>query len=308
MYHFIVNPASRSGKGQKLWDKTIEPALKKRGIKYKVHFSKKPGDLTRLAKELTSDSTAKEPAHIVVVGGDGTVNETLQGMGANTGTTISYIPTGSSNDLARDLGFSKNPEEILDHLLDHAKYQYMDAGMLSSSNGNHLFAVSCGIGFDAAVCQEANLSKVKKVFNKIGLGKLTYLGIAIKQLFAAKAISCDLYLDDKEPIHLKKFLFIAMMNHRYEGGGFQFCPAAKSDDGILDICVVGSLPKLLILLALPTAFFGKHYMFPRIDGYQAKKVHIVTSDPLWIHTDGEVIEKNSEITVSCIPDKIILRY
>ena len=308
MYHFIVNPASRSGKGQKLWDKTIEPALKRRGVEYKVHFSKKPGDLTRIARELTCGNTANDVSHIVVVGGDGTVNETLQGLTEHTDATISYIPTGSSNDLARDLGFSKNSEEILDHLLDHAELQRMDAGMLSSSNGNRMFAVSCGIGFDAAVCQEANLSKVKKVFNKIGLGKLTYLGIAIKQLFAAKAISCDIYLDDKKPIHLKKFLFIAMMNHRYEGGGFKFCPDAKSGDGLLDLCVVGSLPKLLILFALPTAFFGKHYIFPRIDGYKAKSVRIVTSAPLWIHTDGEVIEKNSEITVSCKPGKINLRY
>lgn len=308
MYHFIVNPASRSGKGQKLWDKTIEPALKRRGVKYKVYFSKKPGDLTRIANELTTGKTAEEVSHIVVVGGDGTVNETLQGMAESSNATIGYIPTGSSNDLARDLGFSKNPEEILDHLLDHAQLQHMDAGVLSSSNGTRLFAVSCGIGYDAAVCQEANLSKIKKVFNKIGLGKLTYLGIALKQLFATKAISCDIYLDDKEPIHLKKFLFIAMMNHRYEGGGFKFCPDAKSGDGLLDLCVVGNLPKLLILFALPTAFFGKHYIFPKIDAYKASTVRIVTSTPLWVHTDGEVIEKNSEITVSCAPGRINLRY
>ncbi len=307
MYHFIVNPASRSGKGQKLWDKTIEPALKKRGVDYKVHFSKKPGDLTRIARELTPASD-ESSTHIVVVGGDGTINETLQGMAQTQNTTISYIPTGSSNDLARDLGFSKKSEEVLDHLLDHATLEHMDAGMLSSSNGSRMFAVSCGIGFDAAVCQEANLSKVKKVFNKIGLGKLTYLGIAIKQLFAAKAVSCDIYLDNKEPIHLKKFLFIAVMNHRYEGGGFQFCPDAESGDGLLDLCVVGDLPKLLILFALPTAFFGKHYMFPRINSYKATSVRIQTSAPLWVHTDGEVIEKNSDITVSCAPGKINLRY
>lgn len=308
MYHFIVNPASRSGKGQKLWDKTIEPTLKKRGVKYKVHFSKKPGDLTRIAGELTSGETAKEVSHIVVVGGDGTVNETLQGIAESSTATIGYIPTGSSNDLARDLGFSKNPLEILDHLLDHAQTEHMDAGVLASSNGNRMFAVSCGIGYDAAVCQEANISKVKKVFNKIGLGKLTYLGIALKQLFTTKAVSCDIYLDDNKPIHLNKFLCIAIMNHRYEGGGFKFCPDAKSGDGLLDLCVIGNLPKLLILFALPTAFFGKHYIFPHIDAYKAASVRIVTSAPLWVHTDGEVVEKNSEITVSCLPGRIHLHY
>ena len=154
----------------------------------------------------------------------------------------------------------------------------------------------------------ANLSKVKKVFNKIGLGKLTYLGIALKQLFAAKKVSCDIYLDDKKPIHLKKIFFVATMNHCYEGGGFRFCPDAKSGDGLLDLCVVGNIPKLLILCALPTAFFGKHYIFPGIDGYKASKVRIVTSEPLWVHTDGEVIERNNDITIACAPGHIRLRY
>lgn len=313
MYHFIVNPASRSGKGKKLWTQTLEPALKRRDISYKVHFSAKPGDLTRIAMELSQNADSPN-THIVVVGGDGTVNETLQGIFSDTNTnagsnvTISYIPTGSSNDLARDLGFSKKPLEILNHMLEGSQPENMDAGVLSSSNGSRMFAVSCGIGFDAAVCQEANLSKVKKFFNKIGLGKLTYLGIALKQLFAAKAVSCDIYLDDKEPIHLKKFLFIAVMNHRYEGGGFKFCPDAKSGDGLLDLCVVGNLPKLLILFALPTAFFGKHYIFPRIDSYKAARVRIKTSAPLWVHTDGEVIEQNTDITIACAPGQIRLRY
>lgn len=305
MYHFIINPASRSGKGQKIWNNTIKPTLIRLGVEYQVHFSKKPGDLARIAEELTDARVS----HIVVVGGDGTVNETLQGIAENSGATLSYIPTGSSNDLARDLGFSKKTEEILDHLLFHPTDLSMDAGMLTSSNGVRKFAVSCGIGFDAAVCQEVNHSKIKKVFNKIGLGKLTYLGIALKQMLMAKSVSCDIYLDDREkPVHLKKFLFVAMMNHRYEGGGFQMCPNASADDGFLDLCVIGNLPKLFILFALPTAFWGKHYIFPHVDTYRASKVHIVTSAPLWVHTDGEVIERNQEITISCLPGSIRLRY
>ncbi len=307
MYYFIVNPASRSGKGQILWDKTIQPALKKRNVEYEVYFSKKPGDLTRLAREIGSKITDKN-SHLVIVGGDGTVNETLQGLADLPGVSLSYIPTGSSNDFARDLGFSKKPEQILNHLLDHAEIKKMDVGVLNSAHGTRMFAVSCGIGYDAAVCQEANLSKVKKAFNKIGLGKLTYLGIAIKQLFATKLEACDIYLDDKAPIHIKKLYFVAVMNHRYEGGGFKFCPDANAQDGILDLCVIRNLPKLLVLLALPTGFFGKHYIFPGVDSYKASCIRIVTQKALWVHTDGEIIEKSSDITVTCAPDKINFRY
>lgn len=308
MYHFIVNPASRSGHGGRLWKETIEPALKQRNVKYDVHFSKRPGDLVRVAEEVTQNTASGKPTHIVILGGDGTVNETLQGIAENSNTTISYIPTGSSNDLARNMGFSKKPLEVLDHLLDHAEIADMDAGVLTTPTCSRMFAVSCGIGFDAAVCHEAMKSTIKDTFNKLGLGKLTYLGIALKQLFTAKPVSCDIYLDDKEPIHVKKILFVSVMNHRYEGGGFKFCPDAVSGDGLLDLCVIGSLPKLFILFALPTAFFGKHTIFPGINTYRAASVHIRTSKPLWLHADGEVWEQTDEISVACAPSKIKFRF
>lgn len=310
MYFFIVNPASRSGRGARLWQDTIEPALKKRHIEYEVHFSKKAGDLTRITEKIIQNKShgQKEPVRIVVLGGDGTVNETLQGIPENANATLSYIPTGSSNDLARDLRLSKNPLEVLDHLLEHPETRRMDTGLLSTSSGNRMFAVSCGIGFDAAVCQGTLHSRLKEKLNRLGLGKLTYLGIALKQLFAAKPVSCDILLEGRDPILIKKILFIAVMNHRYEGGGFQFCPKAVSDDGLLDLCVVRNLPRLLILFALPTAFWGKHYIFPGIDSYQTSSVQIRTSSPLWVHADGEVLERSDSIAVSCCPGRIRFRF
>ncbi|MDE5932012.1 MAG: diacylglycerol kinase family lipid kinase, partial [Lachnospiraceae bacterium] len=116
-------------------------------------------------------------------------------------------------------------------------------------------------------------------------------------------VSFDLYLDDKDPIHLDRFLFSAFMIHRYEGGGFKFCPNADAGDGLLDVCLVGHLPKLVILLALPTAFFGKHYLFPQIFHYRASRIVIKTSVPLWVHTDGEVYYKSDHICLSCEKQK-----
>ena len=142
--------------------------------------------------------------------------------------------------------------------------------------------------------------------NRLKLGKLTYLGIALKQLIAAKPISCELSLDGGAPIYVNRFLFIASMIRRYEGGGFKFCPDADAEDGLLDLCFVGNLPKLLILIALPTAFFGKHYLFPHITHYRASRVEIKTSAPLWVHTDGVVHLKSDHIYLSCEKQKLRL--
>lgn len=318
MYHIIVNPASRSGRGLKYWN-IIEPILKEKCIDFQVYFSKAIGHTTTLVQEITSAAKqSSNQIHLIILGGDGTVNEALQGIECFENVSFSYIPTGSSNDLARDLKIPRDPLAALDEILNMAHVRVLDIGRLHYERayqngenvivGDRYFSVSSGIGFDAAVCEEALSSKIKDVLNKCGLGKLTYLGIAVKQLLTAKYISGTLFLDDLPPLPLDRLFFIATMIHQYEGGGFCFCPSADDSDGYLDLCVVTRLPKLKMLFVLPTAFKGKHYRFNGIDSYRAKKVTIQTSAPLWVHTDGEVKVKADLIHLNCIPDKLKFIY
>lgn len=311
-YHIIVNPASRSGRGGRIWTENIKPALINESVPYRAYFSKKAGEVTLLAEKIVSEHFSKNavevPCRLIVLGGDGTVNEVLQGIKPAQNVIIGYIPTGSSNDLARDLGIPKDPLKALSRILDAEtkpeRILAMDRGLVRTDGECRSFVGSSGIGFDAAVCEEVMHSKLKVVLNKLKLGKLTYLGIALKQLFAAKSVSCTLYLDDKEPIYIKKIFFIASMTHRFEGGGFKFCPMADYTDGLFDLCVVGNLPKLLILLALPTGFIGKHFIFPGVDHYRAARIRITTDRPLWLHTDGEVIGQADGVEITCIKQDI----
>ncbi len=310
MYHIVINPASRSGKGETLWRTIAEPYLMKRKIEYISYFSKKAGDIPRIIADITKDATAQNPKHIIILGGDGTFNEALQGIKDFSAVTLGYIPTGSSNDLARDLKIPKDTLKAVDKAFFSGKEHKMDVGRVTFKDGTgRYFAVSCGMGFDAAVCEETNRSAFKRALNRIGLGKLAYLTIAIKQLLGAKSITCKVKLDMSPAFTIKKYLFLAGMLHRYEGGGFMFCPNAKPNDGIIDICSAATkLPKLIILLVLPTAFFGKHYLFPGIEPYQAKKVHLKTSAPVWIHTDGEILRCDDELTLTCMKQALTIRH
>lgn len=320
MYYIIVNPASKSGKGERIWS-LLEPVLIKKKIEYKVFFSKEAGHVIRLVRELSASLLENDPDFVlklIALGGDGTLNEVLQGITDFGRVQLGYIPTGSSNDLARDLGLPSEPVAILENILSCQEPSLMDVGILTYSQPSgelsrlhsdtasmtRYFSVSCGIGFDAAVCEEALASRFKNVLNKIGMGKLTYLSIALKQLIKAKKVTCRLTLDDNRSIELSKFLFVACMIHQYEGGGFKFCPGASACDGVIDVCTVGNIPKWLILMALPTAFFGKHYIFRGIEHYTAKKIQLETSSPLWVHTDGEVTRKSSSITITCEKQKL----
>lgn len=319
MYYVIVNPASKSGRGAKIFAE-LKPILEKQNVPYVAYFSERAGHVTEIVRKLcaTVPATGEHPLKLLVLGGDGTMNEALQGISDFDSTVIGYIPTGSSNDLARDLSLPKDPKDVLMQILSCKKATAMDLGCVTYESisadrsrkhaENHpkkrYFAVSCGIGFDAAVCEEALASRFKNILNKVGLGKLTYLVIALKQLLAAKKISCDITLENAQPIHLNHCLFVASMIHQYEGGGFQFCPGADAHDGVLDICAVGDISKGLVLMALPTAFKGQHYKFDGIDRHAASALRLTTSAPLWVHTDGEVSVKATAITLTCEKEKL----
>ena len=324
MYYVIVNPASRSGRGTKIWA-MLEPELKRKKIAYKAFISREAGHVTVLVRELSSSLLMINPEitiKLIVLGGDGTLNEVLQGITDFSRVQIGYIPTGSSNDLARDLSLPKDPLKILELILSCREPSLMDLGCLTyeqmsgqysrqhacdgPAERRRYFAVSCGIGLDAAVCEEALASKFKNILNKAGLGKLTYLTIALKQLIMARKISCTITLTDHRVITIPRFLFVAGMIHQYEGGGFKFCPGADPGDGLIDLCAVGNIPKWLILLALPTAFSGKHYRFKGIERYGASRVRLKTSAPLWVHTDGEVTMKSNCIVMTCEKKKLQL--
>lgn len=316
MYHVIVNPASKSGRGIRIWEE-CQKILNRRQIPYEVFFSEKFGQIEEHVRRMTQDPD--QFYDILVFGGDGTMNEVVSGVCHLDRVRIGYIPSGSSNDLARDMEMSVKPTVLMEKILKNEQGYLMDVGSLKFAtvseehsclyNKEHFsgvkrFNVSCGIGFDAAVCEEALHSKMKELLNRFRMGKLVYLCIALKQLIKAKRVSCDLYIDEKEPIHVKGLLFVACMNHKYEGGGFMFGPDADYQDGFLDLCVVGNIPKPLILLALPTAMKGKHFAFPWIEKYRAREVRIKISEPLWVHTDGEVYVKSDDIYIKNEPTKM----
>ncbi len=305
MYYFIVNPASHSGNGLRIWKKQIEPALNRLHVSYQSFLSDTPGGATQLASQILNEAPER-PVRLVVLGGDGTVNEALNGIRNSGDVILGYIPTGSSNDLARDLGLPKKPLDNLKLILSGSSIRPMDYGIVTYADGSsRRFLTSCGIGYDAAVCEEVQRSTLKPTLNKFGLGKLAYLSTALKQLVATKEVAGSLTLDDTSAIPLSNMRFIASMNHRFEGGGFMFAPNAKDTDGILNLCVVDNISKGKILIALPSAFKGKHFRFKGVTPYSAKKIHIDLQKPMWVHTDGEVEKQASSITITCVPNSLM---
>ena len=300
MYNFIVNPNARSGLGKKVWHK-LEAILKSEKINYRVYFTKYQKDATDIAREITSGDTEQI---VVALGGDGTVNEVVNGIVNFKKTILGYIPIGSSNDFARGLKLPKNPVAALRLVLSKQNLHPMDIGELKYKNKSRRFAVSAGMGFDADIVHESVVSHLKAFLNKLKLGKLTYVGVAIHRLFLTTPCDITLTLDDKKTVTYPKAYFVALMNNKYEGGGVKFSPHAKNDDGKIDAVIAYNMPKLKVLMLFPSAFLGLHTLFKGIKLHRAERIKLVAKNALPIHTDGEPIFLQKELDVSCLNEKI----
>ena len=321
MYYCIVNPSARSGKGKEIWDK-LEKRFKDSGLEFKAFFTEGPGHATKLAETITTAQRypSEDPLKVVVLGGDGTLNEAINGIADFDKTLVGYIPIGSSNDFSRDLDLPKDYQAIIDRIVEGKERRALDLGRVSyysmskpmsrlhdeKISNVRMFDVSSGVGFDAAVCEEALSSNTKNFLNKLGMGKLTYGSIALKQLMGARKIPCDIELDDGTKLHLDHFLFVVAMIHHHQGGGFNLAPTADLSDGLFDLIVIGNMSKPAMFRALPMAYVGKHYGIKGVYHYTTSKFTVKTAEPLWVHTDGEVSVKSDNLSMECLQKKLRL--
>ncbi len=304
MYHFIINPKSSSGKGIRYWW-SVKSELDSRQIIYAAYFTKHEGHASELAQQICDRFSGIK--NIVVLGGDGTLNEVINGIDDFDQILLGYIPSGSSNDLARSLGIPKDPIKALENVLKPTRFKYLDYGVMTFCDKQEKarkFCCSSGIGYDANVCVEVQASSMKKRFNRFGAGKLVYLIIALKQLFTIKQMDATVIVDGIKKDTFKKVFLVSHMIHKYEGGGLKMAPDADPTDGKLCICLVHGLSHIRALMMLPTLVIGKHVNFKGIDSFQCSTIEIISNREAAVHVDGETPAFSSHIIVRCIQGQI----
>ncbi len=300
-YTFIVNPNSRSGKGRKEWS-VIEDILKEHQVDYRVFFTSRRNHATRIVRSVMEEEAGDMT--FIVLGGDGTLNEVITGITDFSRVTLGYIPIGSSNDFARGMHLTKNYRKALAHILHPASYVDLNVGVAHFQEKERRFIVSSGIGYDAGICHQVLVSKLKVFFNRFHLGKLSYPAVGIERLIKLNPKPMTLSMDRGAPVTFPHTYFIAAFNTPYEGGGFKFCPDADPTDGMLDIIVVAGIPKLKALLLFPVALFGKHRGISGIYLYRCRRADIVSAAALPVHTDGEPVFLKRQLSFTLEPDNL----
>lgn len=304
MYYFIVNPNARCGQGYKIWKK-LERLLVHDNVEYEAYLSKAPGEARGIAKKLTE--YCKEPRVIVAVGGDGTMNEVLDGLVFGVPLTLGYIPAGTGSDLARSLRLPKNPVKCLKKILYPKYHKLMDYGVLtfgSEEVSHRRFMISAGIGLDAAVCHNLLYSRVKLILNKAHLGRLTYMVIGCRQLILARPVKGYLILDGVKKVEFNHIYFVSAHIHPYEGGGFKFAPKADYTDGKLSVYVASHASKRKLLSVLAAALTGRQARFKGTRCYECREAHVHTDQPMAVHVDGESCFCQNDVQIQCIERKL----
>lgn len=303
MYSFIVNPNAKGGQGAKIW-RRLEKQLAYLKIEYQVFMTEGAGDAGAFAAALTRK--CKEPKSIIIVGGDGTVNETIDGLDLDGPITLGYIPAGSGNDLARSLRLSKNPLRCLKKVITSKRDRWLDYGVISYGEQlvHRRFAVSAGIGLDAAVCQEILKSKTRRLLSKIHLEKLSYALVGLKQLLFTWPVKGYLILDGVQKVEFNHIYFISAHIHPFEGGGFRFAPDANPCDGKLTLCVVHHGKKRKLIPVLLDAFLRRRIKRRGLRNYVCSEVEIHMERPMAVHADGEDCLAQKDIHIRCIPQKL----
>ncbi len=301
MYYFIVNPDAGGGRSGKAWKK-LERQLNHLRIEYQAFLTGKPGDAMAEAVRLTKG--CREPRVIITVGGDGTMNEVLDGLDFCGPVTLGYIPTGLGNDLARSLKLPRRPSRCLKKILNPRYHKLLDYGVMCYGERmeHRRFLVSAGIGLDGAACQELADPKWRQALG--GLGKLCCGVVGVKQLMLACPVKGHLLLDGAQKVELNHIYFISVHIQPFEGGGFKFAPSADPCDGRLTLCVVHHSAKVRLIPFFISSLMGHQKKYRGVRCYNCQEVEICLDHSMPLHADGESCGCQQEVQFRCIPGKV----
>jgi YegS/Rv2252/BmrU family lipid kinase len=292
---FIVNPIAGQGAG-KIALPEIDRIARENSMDYEIISTEHAGH----AIDLASEAASKDFDVVVAVGGDGTSNEVLNGLmrawnQGHRNTKMGIIGIGRGNDFA--FGFGIPPGlQVGFKVIQQGKHRSMDVGLVVGGDypQGRYFGNGVGIGFDAVVGFEA--LKLTHLH-----GFLNYIVAALRTIFLFfNAPLVRIESDDK--IITQPSLMVSIMNGRRMGGGFMMAPEASTEDGLLDLCIVGQLSRIGILTMIPWFMKGTQATRPQIKTGRASKIHVVAlKGVLPVHADGETIcTAGSELRVEII--------
>jgi len=297
-YKIILNPCSGKGStGKRVAE--IQQALTDLGLNFDLSLTERPWH----ASELAWDAAEQGYDVIVAVGGDGTVNETVNGLlrykDQNGGDAVlGVLPVGRGNDFCFASGIPLDFKAAC-RTLAAGHVRTLDAGRIFSDReaAPRYFGNGVGIGFDAVVSRVANQARLS--------GFLGYFVAALQTMYIYYRAP-EMQIELANEVIRQRALMVTIMNGRRAGGGFLMAPHGNPGDGILDLCIAKNLSKAGILMLIPRFMQGTQGTHPAIQFKKDTRVTVRGVDGrLPVHLDGEVLAADvHEIRIEILPGQL----
>lgn len=241
--------------------------------------TERPGHAAELARRAGEQGCET----VIVLGGDGTVHEVINGLmqvPAEQRPALGIVPLGSGNDFAHTLGIAKDSRQALQNALNGKPF-LLDVGSVSDEHGRtEYWNNTLGIGFDAVVT--------------IRTRRLTFVHgfamyfLAVMQTIVLNFDPMKLHIETDQAQWEQETIMLTLGNGPREGGGFLVTPDAKLDDGLLHFATVDKLSRLMMLRLVPEVMKGTHGRFKIVRMGTCRKMTVACDRPLYVHFDGEI--------------------
>ena len=244
------------------------------GLSGDALLSERPGQLGQLAAQ-AADAGASV---VVAVGGDGTVNEIVQGLAGRDGVELAVIPRGTGWDFVRTYGIPRDLDGAI-AVARNGRARQIDLGRAAYGEGQSYFANIASAGMSGAIAKRAN-----ETSKALG-GKVSYAWATLTVFARWRNDEVRVSVDGEQ--REGRMHDVVVANGRYFGGGMMICPHAEPDDGLFDVLTIGDLTKRDLLLTLPKTYKGRHLAHPKAELLRGARVEIDAPRPLPVELDGE---------------------
>ncbi len=296
----IVNPKAGSGHGLADWP-VISNQMNRSGVDFSCVFTEHKYHAVELTVKAINDGYRK----IVAIGGDGTVNEIVNGifiqkLVPTTDIALAVVPAGTGNDWVRMFGIPKTYSDAVQAIVDKRTI-LQDVGLITfhetKVKHTRYVANAAGMGFDAMVNRRFNRLK-----DEGRMGKWLYIRSTLKVLFAYKSKHFKIIVDGEQMFDDDVFSALVGIG-KYNGGGLMQTPNAIVDDGLFDITVIKRINPLSVIRHFRKLYNGKLYNYSKVIARQGKHINIETNPESPIEIDGEAMGY-SPFTFELVPQSI----
>ncbi|MFW6227045.1 MAG: diacylglycerol/lipid kinase family protein [Bacteroidota bacterium] len=281
----VINPNAGSGKGGKDWP-LIHRLLEEKGLQFSYRFSEYHGHLISMIRDCIKEGYR----NFIAVGGDGTINEVVNGIftqdeAPTSDIVLGAITIGTGNDWGRMFNIPHNYTRAID-VIANCNTLLQDAGTVEYQQGNitntRYFINIAGLGFDALVAKKTNILKQKGRGNA-----LSYLITLAQGLFRYRHNKSQISVDNaRHTINIDLFSMNVGIC-QYNGGGMKQVPNAIPDDGLFDLTIISKMKKISVIMHLRKLYKGTHLKLPFVSTMRASSVSIDSPSRIWLEADGE---------------------